>query len=172
MKSKYKLIIITASILMIASTIIYYKFRPVINGKFYSGNRITVSLSIFLDDRELSLDNRNASCTYENETCSLKMENGTLQTKGGHYGEYCFKIIIPAGQLGEHANNLILNLNYLNANDWYISKSDCIIRLYTKEDNTISGNAVINTKYNDNSSKVNKYDINESVGEISLNWGL
>lgn len=84
MKSKYKLIIITASILIIAGTIIYYKFGPVINGKFYSGNRITVLLSIFLDDRELFSDNIDAGCTYENETCRLKTENGTFETKGGH----------------------------------------------------------------------------------------
>lgn len=172
MKTKHKLILIISIILIIAGSLIYYKFGPVIKGKIYNGNRITLDLRIFLDDKELNPEHVSAVCTFENEIYNLESENGKFQTKGGNYGEYRFKIVIPVKQNIELKNDLILNLNFLNANDWYISESDCSIHLYTNQNNTFSGNAVIETKYNDKSSKTNKYDINEAAGEINLNWGL
>ena len=172
MKTKHKLIIIISFLLIIAGSLIYFKFAPMIKGKLYNGNRITINVSIYLDDKKLNLQNISAECSFENEVCNLTSDNGKFQTKGGKYGEYRFKVMVPDKQNNGLNHNLTLNLNFLNSNDWHISKSDCCIYLYTNKNDSLSGNAVIKTKYNDRSSKTNNYDINETTGDISLNWGL
>lgn len=171
MKTKHKILMIISFIFIIGISLIYFKFGPMIKGKLYNGNRITLNVSIYVNDKELELQNVSAECSFENEVCNIKSENGKFQTKGGKYGEYCFKITIPSIERNTLTDDLILNLNFLNSNDWYISKSDCCIYLYT-DNNSLSGNATINTKYNDNTVKTNVFDIDETTGDISLHWGL
>lgn len=161
-----------ALVIVIGGTAFCIMKAPIIKGHLYSGDHIVIDLTIFLDGKEVSLDNLSTTCRFENEICRVTSENGIYKTSGGEYGEYQFELVIPSQHLNGYEKDINLNLNYINSNDWYISKSDCIINLYTDGNGILSGNATINTKYNDNTSYNNKYDLKLIDHAIKINWGL
>jgi len=144
---------------------------PIGQRYFFKGNRITVNLKVFVDDKELSLDQLFATCTFENKDCDVTSDSGTFHTAGGNYGLYKFTVTIPKERLDEYGDDILLNLNYLNANNWYISNSDCVIYLKT-DNNTLTGKTEVTVKYNDNTSQNYINDVKSLDNSVDINWGL
>ncbi|SEW26783.1 hypothetical protein [[Clostridium] fimetarium] len=144
---------------------------PIGQKYFFKGNRITVDLKVFVDDKELSLDQLVATCTFEKKDCDITSDNGTFHTAGGNYGLYKFTVTIPKERLDEYGKDILLKLNYLNANNWYISNSDCVIYLKT-DNNTLTGKTEVTVKYNDNTSQNYIKDVKSLDNSIDINWGL
>ncbi|SEW22620.1 hypothetical protein [[Clostridium] fimetarium] len=172
MNSKHKILVIVLLLFLILGIAFYFIIKmPRVQSYFFNGNRTTINVKIFIDDKELSLDNLIASCIFEKKDCEVNSKNGTFTTAGGNYGMYKFTITIPQERLNEYGKDILLNLNYLNANDWYISNSDCVI--YLKTDNDIlSGKTEVNVKYNDHTSQNYKNDIKSLENVININWGI
>lgn len=175
MKTKHKtmpiLILILIALAIGGITFCIMK-APIIKGHLYAGDHIAIDVTVFLDGKEVSLDNLSTTCSFENEICKVTSNNGVYKTSGGKYGEYLFQLVIPSERLDGYEKDITLNLDYINSNDWYISKSDCRINLYTDGNGTLSGNTTLNTKYNDNTSYNHKYDLKLIDNAININWGL
>jgi len=146
-------------------------FGPKIYGEIYSGNRITLNLTIFFEGKPISLDKAEVYCDFDNSSCELYSENGIYKTRGGKYGKYHFKVILPKGSLDGIENDIVLNLNYINTNSWYISKNNCIFNLYESND-TIVGDANVNVKYNDNNTENHNFNLINKDNVFNINWGL
>jgi len=172
MSTKRRILLILLFVVIILGIGVFIIINTPIEQKyFFKGNRITVNLKIFVDDKEISLDNLLATCTFEKKGCDVSSQSGTFKTAGGDYGLYKFTITIPKEQLNEYGNDILLNLNYLNSNNWYISNSDCVIHLKT-DNNIISGESEVTVQYNDNTSQDYKKDIKSINDSIDINWGL
>lgn len=173
MKIKYKVILIVSIIVIFTLVIIIYSIGiPRIKGHLYRGDHITINLTVNLDGSAISLNNLNATCIYDNKAeNTVNSLDGTYKTKGGRYGNYSFEIIIPKDRLIGYDNDMIIKLDYLNTNNWFISKSDCTIDLYTSE-NDISGRSFVRVKHNDGTSNEYNKDIELNNNAININWGL
>lgn len=146
---------------------------PRLVGNLFNGNHITINLVVSLDEKEISLDNLKANCIYERkDNCIVKSDNGSYKTIGGEYGLYEFEIVIPSERLEGYTKDIILNLNYLNTNNWYISDSDCKVVLTTDENDVISSTFTVKTKYNDKTSKEYKDNAEVIDNIIDINFGL
>ncbi|GKX31871.1 hypothetical protein SH1V18_43510 [Vallitalea longa] len=174
MKLLNKKFLITISSLAIIIIICFLVINsPRIQGHLYSKERITINLTVMLDGEKISLDNLNADCFHESEKCSVVSENGTYNTKGGSYGSYTFKIIIPSDRLSQYKDNITINLDYINSNNWYISKSNCIVYFNTNENGDIVGDkATIDIKYNDNTTQNYNKNIELEDNNLEIYWGL
>ena len=173
MNAKYKIIAIILLIFLIFGIAFYFIIKtPRVQSYFYKGNCITINLKIFVNDKEISLDNLIAKDSFENKDCQVTSKNGTFTMAGGKYGLYKVTLTIPKERLDEYGSDILLNLNYLNANDWYISNSDCVISLKTDSNNVLSGKTEVNVKYNDNTSQNHKKGIESLDDLINVNWGL
>lgn len=57
-------------------------------------------------------------CSSEaNESEQVTYNNGVFKTEGGKYGLYSFSLAIPSENLESYSEDLILKLDYINAND-------------------------------------------------------
>lgn len=146
--------------------------NPVIEGHTYNKDRIEIVVDVFLDGKKVSLESLKSVGSFEGKECEISSKDGIYKTRGGEYGEYKFNIDIPAKKLGDLKKDIELNLKYINSNNWYISKSNCIINLYTGDNGEIYGNASVFTDYNDGSSYKNTYNWNIIKNVIDINWGL
>ncbi len=173
MKTKYKTVIIIAVIVVIILLmVVFFIGIPRIRGHLYTGDRITVNLFVNFDGTAISLKDLNATCTYENKVDTIVNSlDGIYKTRGGEYGKYSFELIIPKDRLIGFDNDLLIKLDYLNTNNWYISESNCIIDLYTGE-NRIYGSSNVIVKYNDGTSDEYNKDIDMNNSVINVNWGL
>ncbi|GMQ57197.1 hypothetical protein AN1V17_15920 [Vallitalea sediminicola] len=145
-----------------------YQIQSYIFGK----DRITIHLKVILNGEEISLDTLSANCTFENRNCTVNSKTGTYTTKGGKHGQYSFNIIIPLERLS-YKSDVILNLNYINANSWYVSESNCIVYLHTNENGNISADkAIISVKHNEKTSQNYIQNIEFVNSCLEINWGI
>lgn len=166
---------------------IYSNVFQIIRGKLYSGNRIELDLSIYYNGNLITSDMINVTCTNPEGQKEKVVENvSKYSVKGGKYGKYYFYVTIKKDIDNNIENNeevskinnpkeiieetITLELQFLNSNDWYISKSDCIVEI-----DSIGGklncNCKVSTEYNDGTSsdyyeeKIIEDDI------IRFSWG-
>jgi len=172
MTAKRKIILILLFVFIIIGIGLSIMIQtPIGQRYFFKGNRITVNLKVFVDDKELSLDQLFVTCTFENKDCDVTSDSGTFHTAGGNYGLYKFTVTIPKERLDEYGDDILLNLNYLNANNWYISNSDCVIYLKT-DNNMLTGKTEVTVKYNDNTSQNYIKDVKSLDNSVNINWGI
>ena len=172
MTAKRKIILILLFVFIIIGIGLSIMIQtPIGQRYFFKGNRITVNLKVFVDDKELSLDQLVVTCNFEKKACDVTSDNKTFHTAGGKYGLYEFTVTIPKERLDEYGKDILLNLNYLNANNWYISNSDCVIYLKT-DNNMLTGKTEVTVKYNDNTSQNYIKDVKSLDNSVNINWGI
>lgn len=165
-------VIVICSILVIGIIYCFIIKVPQIQGCIFLGKRINIDLTVMLDGEKISLDNLNSNCISEKQSCSVSSKNRIYKTRGGEYGQYSFSLTIPSERLGQNKSDITLNLNYLNTNSWYISESKCDIYLYTnKNTSIIAENAIIDVKYNDDTSQNYNQNIDLKNNSLNINWG-
>lgn len=169
MKRNIKFVIL-GLVLLGFLTYIFISFGPMIWGKIYSGDRITVNLTLFFEGKQIPLEGVEVQCDFENSQCEFNAKNGTYKTEGGKYGKYHFKVLIPKVSVEGIENDITLDLNYINTNSWYISDSRCVINLY-ENGNAIMGDANVNVKYNNNTTTNHLFDLVSKDNVISITWG-
>lgn len=168
-----KFILTVVSLIIIIFICFLIIDSPRIQGHIYSKDRITINLTVMLDGKKISLYGLNADCFHESEKCSVVSENGTYKTRGGNYGSYAFRIIIPSDRLDQYEDNITFNLDFHNTNNWYISNSNCTVYLSTNENGDIVGDkATIDINYNDNTSKKYNENIELQDDSLEISWGL
>jgi len=173
-KIKHKNIMIIPIVLVfiIIIIVIIVNNLPIIQGKLYTGDRIKINLVVNYNGQKLSLDNLNATCIYQKKDNQIvKSNNGNYSTKGGGYGKYVFRIIIPEKYIDGYENDITIDLNYINTNNWYISNNDCIVNLINNND-ILSGDFTVNTKYNDGTIEEHQSEIELIDNVININWGM
>lgn len=169
---KRKIIMLLSIVFILILIIIITINFPIIQGKLYTGDHIKISLTINYNNQKLNLNNLNVTCTYqEKEDCKVTSNNGNYSIKGGEYGKYVFTIMIPKEHLVNYTDDLIIHLNYINTNNWYILNSDCTINL-NHDNNILSGDFIVHTKYNDGTVQNDQKEIELTDGIINIDWGI
>ena len=172
-KNIFIAIIILASFLILFVVIFFIINYPRIKGHFYTGERINVNLKVISNGHEVPLNDLVATGTYDyNNDFDVVSENGVYKALGGEHGHYQFEIVIPKERLSEYDHDLIVQLNYINTNNWYISKKRCVINLDFDENGFTSGNSSVYISYNDRTSSEYKDKIKFNDNIISVDWGL
>ncbi len=171
-KIKQKGIMIIPIISIFVIIIIIINNLPIIQDKLYTGDRIKINLAVNYNGQKISLDNINATCIYqEKNNYIVKSNNGNYSTKGGDYGKYVFRLIIPKKCIDGYENDITIDLNYINTNNWYISNSDCTVNLIYNN-NILSGDFTVNTKYNHGTFEEHQSKIELIDNVININWGM
>ena len=171
-KVKKKLILILIGLLTVISCIVVIIKFPAIQGKLSSNDHIKLKIRLLFDGKIVEVENKYITCVYETgEVCTVNGNEEIYSVKGGRYGQYKFQISVPGESLQGYDEDVIIHLNYMNANDWYISDSDCTIAL-SKQNGGLYGTVNINTKYNDGNSIV--YDDTQVLQDntLEINWGF
>lgn len=176
MKLKFakKTILVTlfGLLLILSGVICFIINNPRIRGHFYTGDRITINLKVISNGHEIALNDLVVTGVYNDKNLDVTSENGVYKTSGGNHGEYNFQLIIPKERINEYENDITLQLNYINANNWYISNSDCIVELDLNENGLISAEYSVYVLYNDNSSSEYKRNVEPNNNIINIYWGL
>ncbi len=174
MKKKNIIIISVALLLLLllVVTVVGIGFYPMIEGRFYNGNRITLNASLTLDGKSIDMEKCIIKCTTpQDKEVAVTSDNGKYGVEGGEYGEYTFTITVP-NELVEGADKDInIALNYINANNWYISNSDCEINI-SKHDNGYKASLNTTTKYNDGNTC--QYEDTKEIKDyvVEFTWGV
>lgn len=180
------ILIIVAIVLVVLLGIVLYKTYPVIYGKFYSGNHITLDLSIYYKGKQLKADDYKIECiNSEGKNEAISKEGTEYAVKGGEYGCYNFVITIfpyvmdPADveieiSNGTYTEHIIqepsIELQFVNSNDWYISNSNCKIEIQNIE-GLLNSKCVIDTEYNDGTSSEYSKQKQFNNGKVEFTWG-
>lgn len=99
----------------------------------------------------------------------MQHNNGVYTTEGGEYGLYNFVLTIPDA---ENNKTLVVDLDYINANDWYVADIICRIDVGTKNGCYVAS-ADVCCIYNDDSKSEYDFEINSSmVKPIHMYFGL
>lgn len=151
---------------------IFYSVFPRIYGKLYSGNHIKMDLSIYYEGNQISIDDLEVKCVNpQNLVSQIKKDGSKYSVKGGKYGRYIFTVTIPRIYIENGEEDIIIELQYLNSNDWYISDSECVIDI-RNVDGLVSCNCKINTKYNDGTSADYSEEKQIENGNVKFSWGI
>lgn len=136
--------------------------------------KITLHLSVYFNGQEVSLKNLDAACIYEEDkACEVISDNGVYKTNGGAYGRYAFEVVIPGERLTGYDKDIILHLNYINTNWRYISKSDCIVDITSKNEDRVLVNYKISWRYFGDRNLLQDEDETElDKDTIDIQWGV
>ena len=168
------ILIIVAIILVVLLGGVVYKTYPMIYGKLYSGNHIKLDLTISYKGKQLDIDDYKIECINpEGKNESISKQGTQYAVKGGEYGRYSFVITINSNVMDETVTQIeevIIELKFLNANDWYITNSNCVIEIENKE-GLIKCDSKINTEYNN--GKLTDYSEEKQIenGKVEFAWG-
>lgn len=184
-KRRNILIIMTIIIVAILG-IVLYKTYPMIYGKLYSGNHIKLDLSIYYKGKQLETDDYKIECINpKGKNESISTEGTKYAVKGGVYGRYSFIITINSNVMDEifteieetdetyieHVKEeVIIELQFLNSNDWYVSNSNCKIEIQNI-DGLLNSKCVIDTEYNDGTSSEYSKQKQFDNGKVEFSWG-
>ncbi len=170
MKSKKILVLI--SLLVIISVVVLIVKLPIVQGKLNLSDAIKLKIKLSYNDSDIEVDAGNFMCTYEDgKACNVNYNEGVFSVKGGEYGCYRFYVTVPKGRLNGYDNDLVICLNFMNLNDWYISDSDCRIAL-TEGNNNLYGKVKINTAYNDGTATVYDEELEVTNNVLEVHWGM
>ncbi len=168
MKVKKKWIIIFSILAFITISIILV--LPVLQGKLYSGDYINMNIKVMYNGK--IIDKYSVSCTNpNNEIVNVDKKDSSYSVDGGEYGKYSFRICVEKEDVEGLNDNITINLDYINANNWYISNSDCVINIST-QDEAYNCQCEVLTKYNDGTT--DKYEDIKGVvdGVVTFTWGI
>ena len=176
---KRNVIALIIAMLVFICILAVYNTYPIIYGKLYSGNHINIDLSINYEGKQLELDDFKVECINpEGDIESISKDGNKYAVKGGDYGEYKFVVTIDAKIFDEENNityntedNIVIELQFINANDWYISDNNCVIEIQNA-DGALNCNCKINAEYNDGTTS--NYLKVKSIenGKVVFSWGI
>lgn len=172
MKRKNIIIISVALLLLLVVTVVGIGFYPMIEGRFYNGNRITLNASLTLDGKSIDMEKCTIKCaTPQNKEVVITSDNGKYGVEGGEYGKYTFTITVPKELVEGADKDINISLNYINANNWYISNSDCEINI-AKDENGYKASLNVTTKYNDGNDY--QYEDTKEIKDylVDFTWGV
>ena len=147
------IIIIGIVISIVVLVVVIYNTYPIIYGKLYSGNHINFDLSISYEGKKLDINDYRIECINPDGNKESIVKDGEMYAiKGGKYGKYYFIVTIDADKIDSKITkeDIIIEMQYLNTNDWYISNSKGNLEI-TSIDDSLYCSCKINTKYNDGS---------------------
>ncbi len=166
---KLSIIIIPISIVMFF--VIYSSF-PMIYGKLYSGNHIEMDFLVYYQGRQVDIDCLEIKCVNpQNQVCQIEKDGSKYGVKGGEYGRYIFTLTIPKSYIDDGQEDIVIELQYHNSNDWYISNSECTIDI-RNVDGVVSCKCKVNTKYNDDTSTEYLEEKQVEKGSVRFSWGI
>lgn len=140
-------------------------------GHFYPGDHITLNMSIKIDDFDISLSDAKITCDFNGDEQNISVDSQTIKTHGGDYGCYCYHIIIPADLLNRE-EDLAFNVEYMNANNWYIVTHNCDIVL-TNTENSYTGSMDVASEFNNGRKETLTCEFEpDDDGTLSVMWGL
>ena len=184
-KRRNILIIVTMTLVVLLGVVLC-KTYPMIYGKLYSGNHINLDLSIYYKGKQLEADDYKIECINpKGKNEAISKEGTQYAVKGGEYGCYSFVITILSHVIDatdveietsgetyiEHVNEeVIVELKFLNSNDWYISSSNCKIEIQNIE-GLLNSNCIIDTQYNDGTSSEYSKQKQFDNGNVEFLWG-
>ena len=178
---KRNIIALTIIILVVVCTLVVYNIYPIISGRLYSGNHINLDLSISYEGKQLETRDFKVECINPEGNIEFISKDGNkYAVKGGKYGEYRFLVIISTDILNEEniddnieyiEDNIVIELQFINANDWYISDSNCIIEIQNV-DGALNCNCTIDTEYNDGTSLDYSNEKPIENGKVEFLWGI
>ena len=171
---KRNIILLIIAILVVICTLAVYNTYPIIYGKLYSGNHIKLDLSICYEGKELESEEFKVECINpEGDIESISIDGNKYAVKGGEYGEYRFVVTIESDILSEENtdNNIVIELQFINANDWYISDNNCVIEIQNI-DGVLNCGCKINTEYNDGTSSDYSKEKQIENGKVEFLWGI
>lgn len=168
---KKKIIIISLATILSVVAITYFinsnTFEK-IYGKLYTGDHIELDLSIYYEGELITSDNIEITCINpEGKNEQIDKEDLKYSIKGGEYGKYIFTVTIEDKVQGD----VVLELQFLNANDWYISNSNCIIEIQN-DNGILNCNYKISTEYNDDTSSELSGEKQIEAGKVEISWGI
>ena len=172
--TKKRNIVMATVMLVVICAVVAYNIYPIIYGKLYSGNHITLDLSINYGEKRLGIDDFKVECVNpKGEIETISIESDKYAVKGGEYGEYKFVLTIDGKILDEDntEDNIVIELQFINANDWYISDSNCLIEIYNIDD-TLKCDCKINTEYNKGTSSNHYIGKIIENGKVVFSWGI
>ena len=170
---KRNIISLIIVILVVICTLAVYNTYPIIYGKLYSGNHIKLDLSICYEGKELESAYFKIECINpEGDIETISKDGNKYAVKGGEYGEYRFVVTIESDILSEeNMDNMVIELQFINANDWYISDSNCVIEIQNV-DGALNCNCTIDTEYNDGTSLDYSNEKPIENGKVEFLWGI
>mgnify|MGYP003490191933 CR=1 FL=1 len=68
-------------------------------------------------------------------------------------------------------DNIVIELKFVNANDWYISDNNCLIEIQNI-DGILNCNCRIDTEYNDGTSSNYSKEKPMENGKVEFSWGI
>lgn len=166
-----KMSIVIILVILVIFCVLYSVF-PIIYGKLYSGNHIKIDLSIYYEGNQINIDDLEVKCVNpQNQVSQIEKDGSEYSVKGGTYGKYTFILTIPGTCIENGEEDIIIELQYLNSNDWYISDSKCMIDI-RNVNGLVSCNCKINTKYNDGTTADYSEEKETENGNVKFSWGI
>ena len=172
-REKKKIILILLSfILLVGAALFLVKSHTIqrIYGKLYTGDHIELDLSIYYKGELLTSDCIDITCINpqgKHESIGKDAETSKYSVKGGEYGKYIFTVTIE----DKTEEPVVLELKFLNTNDWYISDNNCIIEIQNI-DGILNCNCKINTEYNDGTLSDYSNEKQIENGKVEFSWGI
>ena len=171
--SKKRNVIATVIFVAICAMVIYNLF-PIIYGKLYSGNHIKLDLSVSYEGKQLEATDFDVECINPQGNIEKVSKDGSkYAVKGGKYGEYKFILTID-GKIFDEDNtedNIVIELQFINANDWYISDNNCLIEIHNI-DGELKCDCKVDTEYNKGTTS--NYHIEKTIKnrKVEFSWGI
>lgn len=168
---KKKIIVIVLAIIALVAVAIFMTQSNILHriyGKLYKGNHIELNLSVYYEGEQITSDNIKITCINpEGKNESINSKDLKYSIKGGEYGKYIFIVTIE----DRFQEDMVLELEFLNANDWYISDSNCIIEIQNQDDE-LNCSYRITTEYNDETTDDLSGEKQMEDGKIKITWGI
>ena len=173
--TKRRTIVIIGIVIGIAAlVVVMHHTYPIIYGKLYSGNHIKLDFAISYEGKQLSTDDFKVECINpEDDNESISKEGSKYAVEGGEHGAYKFIVTVDAAKINDESieDNIVIELKYINANDWYISDNNCVIEIQNV-DGLLNCDCKINTEYNDGG--ITEYSKEKPIenGKVEFSWGI
>ncbi len=171
---KRNVIALTIAIVVVICILAVYNTYPIIYGKLYSGNHINLDLSISYEGRQLKTTDFKVECINpEGNIEKVSKADNKYAVRGGEYGEYTFLVTIDTKIFDEEniENNIVIEFQFINANDWYISDNNCVIEI-RNIDGALNCDCTIDTEYNDGTSSNYFKEKQIENGNVEFTWGI
>ena len=148
------------------------KLFPIIQGRLYLGNRISLDISVYFNGELIDIKELEVRCKDpRNVYLDIETVDSRCCVRGGEYGAYTYIVVVPAKFIGDTDENITIELVYINANSWYISDSRCVIKI-EEQDGIRECSCEIKTKVNDGSSTDYLKESSIERGIVQFTWGI
>lgn len=122
-RRKFLSIIILITIVICVFSYFLIKTHPWYKAYFYLGDKITIKIQLYEDDKPVQLKAETVKCVLDGKKQKIKYQSEKneiiLKTKGNQYGLYQFE-----ATLFYQGKEEKLDLSFLNCNSWNITEID------------------------------------------------